>query len=55
MPVTLAVLYLSIGLVGCSVNLENSRDAPKLTRTPRVIKKLEYIKLKINIEFVQLI
>jgi hypothetical protein len=34
-----AVPYLSIGLAGYSVNLEISRDARELTRTPRVIKK----------------
>jgi hypothetical protein len=33
------VPYLSTGLVGCSVDPGNSRDARKLTRTPRVIKK----------------
>jgi hypothetical protein len=51
MPVTLAVPYLPTGLAGCSVDPGISRGARKLTRTPRVIKKkMEYIKLKINIE-----
>ena len=31
--------YLSTGLAGCSVSLGISRDARKLTRTPRVTKK----------------
>jgi hypothetical protein len=37
--VTPAVFYLPTGLAGCSVDPEISRDARKLARTPRVIKK----------------
>jgi len=38
-PVTSVVLYLPTGLAGCSVGPGTSRDARKLARTPRVIKK----------------
>jgi hypothetical protein len=39
MLVTPAVLYLFIGLAGCSVDPGINNDARKLVRTPRVIKK----------------
>ena len=39
MFVTTAMLYLFIGLAGCSVNPMISRCTRKLARTPQVIKK----------------
>ena len=39
MSVTPVVFYLSIGFAGCSVGLEISCGARKLTRTPQVKKK----------------
>jgi hypothetical protein len=39
MLVILAVLYIFTGLVGCLMNSGISRDACKLTRIPRIIKK----------------
>jgi len=36
-----AVPYMSIGLAGCSMDPRISRDARKLARTSRVIKKNE--------------
>jgi len=41
MLVTPAVPYLSIGLAGCSVDLEISHGADKQAGHPKVIKKKE--------------
>jgi len=38
-PVTPAVLYLLIGLAGCSWAVGNSRGARKLARTPHANQK----------------
>ena len=38
-PVTHVMSYLFTGLAGCSVGPRINRDACKLARTPRVIKK----------------
>ena len=45
MFVTTAMLYLFIGLAGCSMDPMISRCARKLTRTPQVIKKKQLRKL----------